>query len=166
MSRFAAHKTYNAQKLLRILKADEDWDEEAIDVSEPSMHDVDEDLDIEQEDGREEKISENKVLSLPDREQITNRDGTIWISKFPPQYGRANKRNIIKTRPGTKQFILAHVDNAKDVFQEFLGHKNVDHILKFTIAEARRQEDSEFSLSKKTCLFWPVPFSWIFERKG
>jgi len=32
---------------------------------------------------------------------------------------------MISTMPGTKQFILARVDYAKDVFQEPWGHKKV-----------------------------------------
>ncbi|CAK8681857.1 unnamed protein product [Clavelina lepadiformis] len=46
---------------------------------------------------------------------------------------------------GTKPFFLARVDNAKDVFQELWGQKNIDHIMEYTIAEARRQRDSKFS---------------------
>ena len=98
---------------------------------------------------QEESSSENAVPTFPNREQMVSRDGTIWVPEFPPQNGRTSKRNIIQTRPDTKQFFLARVDNAKDVFQELWGHRNIDHIMKFTIAEARRQGDSNFSLRNK-----------------
>ena len=62
-SRFAAHKTYNAQKLLRILRVGEDSDKEDIDELEPSMHEVDKDLDLEQENGQEENVLENEDLA-------------------------------------------------------------------------------------------------------
>ncbi|CAK8696631.1 unnamed protein product [Clavelina lepadiformis] len=81
----------------------------------------DNECDVEQDVVQEESSSENAVPTLPNREKIVSRDGTIWAPEFPPQNGRASKRNIIKTRSDTKQFVLARVDNAKNVFQEFDG---------------------------------------------
>ena len=46
------------------------------------------------------------------------------------------QKYIIKIRPGIKQFIFAHADKPKDVFQELLDHKEVNHILKFNNPEA------------------------------
>ena len=149
MSRFTADRRYNPQEVLRILRVDEDSDEEDFDEPEPSIREIDKEFDIEQDVVQEESSSENDVPTSPNREKIVSRDGTIWAPEFPTQNGRASKRNIIKTRPGTKQFILARVDNAKDVFQELWGHRNIEHIMEFTIAEARRQGDSEFSLRKE-----------------
>ena len=110
------------------------------------MRGADKELDIEQDDAQEENSLENEVPTLPLIGQIISRDGTIWIPKLPPQNGRASKRHIIKTRQGTKQFIPLQVENAKDMFQELLGHKKADHNLEFTTAKARRQSDSKLSL--------------------
>ena len=113
------------------------------------MRKADEELNIELDDAQEGNSLENDVPNLLVRGQTISRDGAIWVPEFPRQNGRASKRNIIKTRPGTKQFILARVDNSKDMFQELLDHKNVDYILEFTITKARRQGDSKFSFRKK-----------------
>ncbi|CAK8672043.1 unnamed protein product [Clavelina lepadiformis] len=107
MSRFTADRRYNPQEVLRILRVDEDSDEEDFDEPEPSIREIDKEFDIEQDVVQEESSSENDVPTSPNREQIVSRDGTVWAPEFPPQNGRASKRNIIKTRPGTKQFILA-----------------------------------------------------------
>jgi len=62
-------------------------------------------------------ISKIWVLTLADRDQLIKRDGVIWLRYFWLQNGRASRRNIISTMPGTKQFIPLHVDNVKDMFQ-------------------------------------------------
>ena len=62
--------------------------------------------------------------------------------------GRQGKRNILSTKPGTMRFILARVNDEKDVFQELWGHQNFENVMHFTLTEARREGDEAFSLSK------------------
>ncbi|CAK8676789.1 unnamed protein product [Clavelina lepadiformis] len=102
MSRFTADRRYNPQEVLRILRVDEDSDEEDFDEPEPSIREIDKECYIEQDVVQEESSSENDVPTFPNRQQIVSRDSTVWAPEFPPQNGRASKRNIIKTRPGTK----------------------------------------------------------------
>ena len=64
-------------------------------------------------------------------------------------YNRTSgKKNILSTKPGTKRFILARVNDKKDVFQELWGHQNFENLLHFTLAKARREGDEAFFLSK------------------
>ena len=64
-------------------------------------------------------------------------------------YNRTSrKKNILSTKPGTKQFILAHVNDEKEVFQELWGHQNFENVMHFTLAEVQRERDEAFSLSK------------------
>ena len=86
--------------------------------------------------------------------------------RTPSATGHQERRNIISTKPGTMRFILACVNDKKDVFQELWGHQNFNNIMNFTLAEAQRQEDEAFSLSKKQvkCIFWSVHTLWCVER--
>ena len=63
-------------------------------------------------------ISEIWVLTYFGTQRSTNQKRWCHlVTFFWLQNGRASKRNIISTRPGTRQFIPQHVDDAKDVFQ-------------------------------------------------
>ena len=84
---------------------------------------------------------------MPQQSQVFSRYGTIW-NKGPPCTGRQGKRNILSTKPGTKRFMLARVNDEKDVFQELWEHQNFENVTHFTLAEARREEDEAFFLSK------------------
>ena len=80
---------------------------------------------------------------------ILSRDGTVRENRLPNADGKTCRRNIIRTRPGTKQFILARVDTVLNVFKELRGHQNLECILRFTKAEALRQGNTNFSNSKQ-----------------
>ena len=58
------------------------------------------------------------------------------------------ENNVTSRKPGTKRFILAPVNDEKDVFQELWGHQIFENIMHFILAEAQRQGDEGFSLSK------------------
>ena len=86
---------------------------------------------------------------MPQQSQVLifSRYGAIWNKEPPCTTGRQGKRNILSTKPGTKRFIFAGVNDEKDVFQELWGHQNFENVMHFTLAEARR-EDEAFFLSK------------------
>ena len=79
MSRFAADRKYNAQKVLRILQVDKDSDDEDFDEPETSMREADEKREIKQDDAQEENSLQNEVPTLPVRGKTINREGTIWV---------------------------------------------------------------------------------------
>ena len=55
---------------------------------------------------------------MPQQSRVFSRYGTIWNKQPHCTTGRQEKRNILSTKPGTKRFILARVNDEKDVFQE------------------------------------------------
>ena len=85
---------------------------------------------------------------MPQHSQAFSRYGTIWNKEPPCTTERQGKRNILSTKPGTKRFILARVNDEKDVFQKLWGHQNFENVMHFTLAEVRREEDEAFFLSK------------------
>ena len=85
---------------------------------------------------------------MPQQSQVFSRDGTIWNKEPLCRTGRQGIRNFLSTKPGTKRFILACVNDEKDVFQELWGHQNFGNVMHFTLAEAQREGDEAFSLSK------------------
>ena len=74
--------------------------------------------------------------SVPQQSQVFSRYGTIWNKEPPCTTGRQGKRNILSTKPGTKRFILARVNDENDVFQELWGHQNFENVMHFSLAEA------------------------------
>ena len=54
--------------------------------------------------------------SVPQQSQVFSRDGIIWNKEPPCTTGRQGKRNIISTKPGTKRFLLARVNDEKHEF--------------------------------------------------
>ena len=73
---------------------------------------------------------------MPQQSHVFSRYGTIWNKEPPCTTERQGKRNILSTKPGTKRFILARVNDKKDVFQELYGHQNFENVMHFTLAEA------------------------------
>ena len=159
--RFANDNLYKVDEVLGLLRIDVDSDEEDFAESELIIQEAEKDSDGEYD---EQEIDDD-ISSLPRNEnllaavdtdrssmaqksQICSRDGTMWDKEPPNITGRRGRRNIISTKPGTKRFILARVNNEIDVFQELWGQKNIQNILKFTLSEAQRQGDVAFSLSK------------------
>ena len=99
---------------------------------------------------------------MPQQSQVFSRYGTIWNKEPPCTTGRQGKRNILSTKPGTKRFILARVNDEKDVFQELWGHQNFENVMHFTLAEARREGDEAFFLSKDEF----TAFFGLYIRRG
>ena len=106
--------------------------------------------DDEDECAEDESLqNENLFPSNTNSKSILSRDGTVWENRPPNSDGRTSRRYIIRTRPGTTQFILARVDTEPNVFKELWGHQNLECILRFTKAEALRQGNTNLSISKQ-----------------
>lgn len=139
LSRMAQYiRRFSAEEALRRLTEDVDSDEEdfaELDV----ILDNNEDNDVNEEDDDEE-------YSGPSITNYESTDGTSWTDSCPRP--RARRRNIIRQRGGSKQFIQARVDSVSDIFHELFGHDVVEIIHKHTLEEARRQGDESFSLTQ------------------
>ena len=59
--------------------------------------------------------------------------------------GGVQAHNIIRREGGPTTFATRRVDDTKDVFSELLGYGNMDAIVNFTLAEARRKGDDNKS---------------------
>ena len=99
----------------------------------------------------EDESLENKNFHPPDSnsKSILSRDGTVWENRPPSSDKKTSRSNTIGTRPGTKQFILARVDTALDVFKELWVHQNFEWILRYTKAEGLRKGNNEFFITKQ-----------------
>ena len=106
------------------LQVDKNSSVNEFDELKPSMCEVDEEVDRKQ-DAVQEYFRNLGTYALADRGQLICRDHAIWLHCFWLQNGRASKTNIISTRPGTKQFISAHVEDVKGVFHDMWVHKTV-----------------------------------------
>ena len=148
---FQVGKTYDPREVLTLLAADVDSDEEDFDESNFIITEQENSSQDDEDECAENESLENENLHPPNSnsESILSRDGTIWENRPPNANGRTSRRNIIRTRLGTKQFILDKVDTALDVFKELWGHQNFECILRFTKAEALRQGNTTFSISKQ-----------------
>ena len=85
---------------------------------------------------------------MPQQSKVFSGDGTIFNTEPPCATGRQGKRNILRTKRGTKRFILTRVNDEKDVFQELWGRQNLENVMHFSFAEARKEGDEALSLSK------------------
>ena len=147
---FQVGKIYDPSEVLTLLGADVDSDEEDFDENNfITTEHVNSSEDDEDECAEDESL-ENENLHPPNSncKKILSRDGTVWENRPPNADGRTSRRNIIRTRPGTKQFILSRVDTVLDVFKELWDHQNFESILRFTMAEALMQGNTKFSISK------------------
>ena len=146
----------NVKEVLDMLRVDEDSDEEEFAESQPKLQEQESDR---KNDEQELEDLDTELSSLPPNEdlqrpsvqqqsQVFSGGGTIWNKEPLCATGRQGKRNILSTKPGTKRFILARVNDEIDVFQELWGHQNSENVMHFTLAEARREGDKAFSLSK------------------
>ena len=123
---FEDGKTYDPREVLTLLAADVDSDEEDFGESNfivPEQENSSQ--DVEDECAEDESL-QNENLPPPNtnNESILSKDGTVWQNRPPNADGRTSRRNIIQTRPGTKQFILAGVYTVLDVFKELWDHQN------------------------------------------
>ena len=98
----------------------------------------------------EDESLENENLHPPisNCKRILSRDGTVWENRPPNADGRTSRRNIIRTRPGTKQFIVSRVDAVLNVFKELWDHQNFESILRFTKTEALMLGNTKFFVFK------------------
>ena len=108
---FQVGKTYDPREVLTLLAADVDSDEEDFDESNFIITEQENSSQDDEDECAENESLENENLHPPNSnsESILSRDGTIWENRPPNANGRTSRRNIIRTRPGTKQFILDRV---------------------------------------------------------
>ena len=147
---FQVGQTYDPSEVLTLLAADVDSDEEDFDENNFTTTEQENSSEDDEDESAEDESLENENLHSPNSncKSIMSRDGTVWENRPPNADGRKSRRNIIRTRPGTKQFILSRVDTVLDVFKDLCGHQNFESILRFTKAEALMQENTKFSISK------------------
>ena len=139
-------KTYDPREVLTLLAAGVDSDEK--DFGE-SYFIITEQENSSQNAEYESMQKENLYPPNTHNKSTLSKGGTVWENLPPNADGRISRRNIVLTRPRTKQFILAIVDTVLDVFKELWGHQNLEYVLRFTKAEALRQEITDFSISKQ-----------------
>ena len=167
----------NVKEVLDMLRVDEDSDEEDFSESQTNYknknnREIDE-QELEDLDTGLSSLPPNKDLQRPSvsqHSQIFSRDGTIWNKEPPCTPALQSKRYILSTKPGTKRFTLACVNDENDVFQELWKHQNLKNVMHFTLAKARRGGDKAFSLSKDFFvqvygIFWPVHTPWCAKRE-
>ena len=153
-NKFGKGKEYSSVKeVLDMLRFDKDSDEENFAEPEPKLQEQESNR---QNDGQELEDRDTELSSLPTNEDLQrpsvpqqsyvfSREGKIWNREPPCTTGRQGKRNVISMKPGTELFILARVNDEKDVFQELWGHQILENIMHFILAKARRQGDGKFS---------------------
>ena len=132
------------KEVLDMLCVDEDSDEEDFAELQPKLQEQESDRENDEQELEDldtglSSLPPNKDLQRPgvsQQCQVFSRDGTIWNKEPPCTTGCQGKRNILSTKPGTKRFILACVNDEKDVFQELWGHQNFENVMHFTLAEA------------------------------
>ena len=148
---FQAGKNYNPSEVLKLLEADVDVDEEGFDESNPIIIDQENSSqDVEDQCAEDDSLENENLHPLnSNSKSISSRGGTVWENRPPNSDGRTTRRNITRTRPGTKQFILARVDTALDVFKELWVLQNFERILRCTKAETLKQESNKFSITKQ-----------------
>ena len=148
---FENGKTYDPREVLTLFAADVDSDVEDFDESNFIITEQENSSQDDEDECAEDESLQNKNLHSPNtnNKSILSRDGTVWENRPSNANGRTSRSNIIRTRPGTNQFILARVDTVLDVFKELWGRQNLECILRFTKAEALRQGNTNFSISKQ-----------------
>ena len=117
---------------MTLLAADVDSDEEDFEESNPILIQQENNSQDDEDKCAEDKSLENENLYSPNRnsESKLSRDETVCENQLPNSNGRTSRHNIIRTRPGIKQFTLARVDTALNVFKELWGHQNFKSILR------------------------------------
>ena len=146
-----ADKTYDPKEALAELAADVDSDEEDFEENNFTITEQENSSQDDEDECAEDESLENENLHPPNRnsENILSRDGIVWKNRPPNADGRTSRHNIMRTRPRTKQFIFPRVSTVLGVFKELWGHQNFECILRFTIAEALRQGNTTFSISRQ-----------------
>ena len=107
-------RRFSAEEALRRLTEDVDSDEEDFEELDVIL-DNNEDNDVNEEDDDEEygPLTTNYESS----------DGYSWTDSCPRP--RARRRNIIRQRGGSKQFIQARADSVFDIFFELFDHERL-----------------------------------------
>ena len=129
---FQVGKTYDPSEVLTLLAVDVDSDEKDFDENNFIRTEQENSSEDDEDECAEDESLENENLHPPNSncKSILSRDGTVWENRPPNADGRTSRRNIIRTRPGTKQFLLSRVDTILDVFKELWGHQNFENILR------------------------------------
>ena len=124
---FEDGKTNDPREVLTLLQAEVNSDEEDLGESNFIITEQ-ENSSQDDEDECEDESLQNKNFHPPNTNTISklSRDGTVWENRLPNADGGTSRCNIIRTRPGTKQFILARVDTVLNVFKELWGHQNLE----------------------------------------
>ena len=83
-----------------------------------------------------DQVCHNKVKYLADMVQ--------YGTKNLPVQQDVREKNILSTKPGTKRFILARVNDEKDVFQELWGHQNFENVMHLLLLKREGKEMKHF----------------------
>ena len=140
----AEGNVYNSVKEVQdMIRVDEDSDEEDFAESQPKLQEQESDRQNDEQE-LEDLVTELSSLppnenlqrrSVPQQSEVFSRDGIIWNKEPPCTTEHQGKRNILITKAGTKRFILARVNDQKNVFQELWRHQNFENVMHFTLAE-------------------------------
>ena len=76
-------------------------------------------------------------------EIVTGKNRTQW-SKTPREFDRVQVHNIIRREEGPTTFATSRIDYTKHVFSKLLGYGDMDAIVNFALAKARRNGDENF----------------------
>ena len=148
---FEDDKTYDPREVLTLLAGDVDSDEEDVGESNFIITEQENSSQDDEDECAADESLRNENLHPPNSnsESRLSRNGTVWENRPLNADGRTSRLNIIRTRPETKQFILARLGTVLDVFKELWAHQNLECILRFTKAEALRQGNTDFSITKQ-----------------
>ena len=78
---------------------------------------------------------------------ITGKNGTIWTSCQPALTGRTATHNVFTATPGVPRSVSCSITNPYDAWKMFIHESILRSITKFTIDEAMRRGDVDFSLT-------------------
>ena len=152
----ARSRRFAAQEAIRRLLVDIDSDDSSTDEN---------DIDIQVSDQSSLSTSDEEPdVDIPEAQinldslssEFRAPDGTVWTkvscSETRQRAGRTPIRNVIRHNPGVTRFMMNRVDEEKDIFLELFGRNWIRHIRDFTIAEARKQGNDNFSLTDEELL--------------
>ena len=109
---FEDDKTYDPREVLTLLAADVDSDEEDFGETNFVIAKQENSSQDDENECAEDESLQNKNLHPPNtnNKSILSRDGTVLeIDRRMQAGGRTSRRNIIRTRPGIKQFLLVEL---------------------------------------------------------
>ena len=148
---FQADKTYDPSEILTLLAflieiIDFDFDNEDLDENNPIIIEQKNSSQYDEDEFAEDESLENENFHRPNSnsKSILSRRETVLENRPPISDERTSRRNIFRTRPGTKHFILAQVNTTMHVLKDLWVHPNFEYILCYTKNEVLRQKNNEF----------------------